>query len=84
MIELCCEYLSVRCIRLYVIMMSRTSFTLNPHSIVVRESTLYSYKLVRDMIIKYSQMHRTKKYTQDNSKFWTVWLNEMVECSFAN
>ena len=34
MIELCCEYLSVRCIWLYVIIISRTSFRVNPHSIV--------------------------------------------------
>ena len=31
MIELCCEYLSVLCIWLYVIIMSRTSFRVNPH-----------------------------------------------------
>ena len=34
MIELCCEYLSVRCIWQYVIIMSHTSFRVNPHSIV--------------------------------------------------
>ena len=34
MIELCCEYLSVRCIWLYVIIMSRASFRVNPHPIV--------------------------------------------------
>ena len=34
MIELCCEYLSVRWIWLYVIIMSRTSFRVNLHSIV--------------------------------------------------
>ena len=34
MIELCCEFLSVQCIWLYVIIMSRTSFRVNPHSIV--------------------------------------------------
>ena len=34
MIELCCEYLSVRCIWLYVVIISRTSFRVNPHSIV--------------------------------------------------
>ena len=33
MIELCCEYLSVWCIWLYVVM-SHTSFTVNLHSIV--------------------------------------------------
>ena len=34
MIELCCEYLSVQCIWLYVVIMSRTSFWVNLHSIV--------------------------------------------------
>ena len=34
MTELCCEYLSVRCIWLYVFIMSRTRFSVNPHSIV--------------------------------------------------
>ena len=32
MIELCSEYLSVRHIRLYVLVMSRSRFTVNPHS----------------------------------------------------
>ena len=34
MIELFCEYLSVRCIWLYVFIMSRTSLRVNPHSTV--------------------------------------------------
>ena len=34
MIELSCEYLSLWCIWLYVIIMSHTSFRVNPHSIV--------------------------------------------------
>ena len=34
MIELCCEYLSVRCIRLYVLVMPCTHFRVNPYSIV--------------------------------------------------
>ena len=33
MIELCCEYLSVRCIWLYVLVMSCTHFRVNLHSI---------------------------------------------------
>ena len=33
-IELCCEYLSVRSIWLYLFIMSRTSFRVNPHSTV--------------------------------------------------
>ena len=35
MIKLCCEYLSVRCIWLYVIIMSRTHLRVNPHSTFV-------------------------------------------------
>ena len=34
MIQLCFEYLSVRCIWLYLLVMLRTCFRLNPHSIV--------------------------------------------------
>ena len=34
MIELCCKYFSLRCTWLYVIIKSRTSFRVNPHSIV--------------------------------------------------
>ena len=34
MIDQCCEYLSVRCIWLYVFFMSRTSLRVNPHSTV--------------------------------------------------
>ena len=33
MIELCCEYLSVQCISVYVVIMSHTSLRVNPHSI---------------------------------------------------
>ena len=34
MIELCCKYLPVRCIWWYVLLMSRTSPRVNPHSII--------------------------------------------------
>ena len=43
MTEMCCEYFSVRCIWLYVIIMSYTSFSVNPHSIV--RISLLSLKL---------------------------------------
>ena len=33
MIELCCEYLSVRCICLYVLIMSRMRFRVNPAAV---------------------------------------------------
>ena len=35
----------------------------------------FTQKLVRDMIITYSQMHRTDKYWQHSSIIWPVWLN---------
>ena len=61
MIELCCEYLSVRSIRLYVRIMSHTRFRVNPHSIVAWKSIEFldihaniecgfTLKRVRDMI----------------------------------
>ena len=34
MIELRCEHLSLGCILLYVLIMSRTYFIVNPHSVV--------------------------------------------------
>ena len=37
-IEQCCEYLYVRCIWLHVFIMSRTRFTVNPHSRVASMS----------------------------------------------
>ena len=38
----------------------------------------FTLKLVRDMIITYSQMHRTDKYSQHSSIIWPVWLNGWV------
>ena len=38
----------------------------------------FTLKRVRDMIITYSQMHRTDKYSQHSSIIWPVWLNGWV------
>ena len=38
----------------------------------------FSLKRVSDLIRKYSQMHRTYKYSQRSSIIWTVWLHESV------
>ena len=35
----------------------------------------FTLKLVRDMIITYSQMQSTDKYSQHSSIIWPVWLN---------
>ena len=38
----------------------------------------FTLKLVRDMIIIYSQMHRKDKYSQQSSIIWPVWQNILV------
>ena len=35
----------------------------------------FTLKRVRDMIITYSQMHRTDKFSQHSSIIWPAWLN---------
>ena len=50
----------------------------------------FTLKLVRDMIITYSQMRRTDKYSQHSSIIWAVWLNgcvfvyELSGCGFKS
>ena len=75
MIKLCCEYLSVRCIWLYVLVMSCFY-------------VLITLRQLPDMIKIYSQMYRTDKYSQHSSINWPVWLNggvldyELSGCGF--
>ena len=38
----------------------------------------FTLKCIRDMIITYSQMHCTGKYSQHNSITWPYWLNSWV------
>ena len=89
MIELCCEYLYVRCIWLYVLIMSRMCFRVNPHFIVawmsrnflLEAGTIeceFTLKRVCDMIRTYSQMHCADKHWQHRSIIWLVWLNGLV------
>ena len=66
MIELCCEYLSVRYIWLYVLIMLRT------------RTCGFTLKHVCDMIRTSSQMHRTDSYSQHSSIIWRTWLNDWV------
>ena len=48
----------------------------------------FTLKRVRDMLITYSQMNRTDKYSQHSSIIWPVWLNggvfdyELSGCGF--
>ena len=83
----CVEVLFVWCIWLYVLIMSRTRFRLNPHSVWMSklpECQRSVYRVWIDSetctwhVRTYSQMHRTYKYSQHSSIIWPVWLNDWV------
>ena len=77
MIELCCEYFSVRCIWPYVIML-RTCQSKEFLDIQATIECRFTLKRVRYIIITYSQMHRTEKYSQHSSIIWPIWLNSWM------
>ena len=52
MVELRCEYLPVRCIWLYVIIMSHTSFRVNPHSVICLNIKELLAEIRRHMIVQ--------------------------------
>ena len=84
MIELCCEYLSVRCIWLYVIIMSRTSFRVNPHSIVclnVKELLAWSRRHIWSLSDSNgirTHTHLVRKRTLNHLTKPTKWLSSVV------
>ena len=80
MIELCCEHLSERWIWLYVLVMSRTHFRVNPHSIFawMSRNSLLKTGATSDMTRTYSQMHRTDKYSRQSSIISSVSPNGWV------
>ena len=63
-IDPCCEYLFVRCIWLYVLLMSRTRFRMNPHSIV-------------GWMSRYSFLSRREIWSLSDSN-WTGTCNHLV------
>ena len=83
MIELCCEYLSVRCLSVVgsnpVAVTSPSDFApASSKEFLDIQATIecgFTLKRVRDMIKTYSQMHRTDKYSQHSSIIWPAWLN---------
>ena len=89
MIELCCEYLPVWCIWLYVLIISRPCFRVNPHSIFawMSRNSLLETGVISEVWVtakglepttKCSQMYCTYKYSQHSSVIWLVWLNGWV------
>ena len=84
MIKLCCEYLSPRCIRLNVIIMSRTSFRVYPHSIVwlnvkdfLATSRCYIWSLSNSNEIR-THSHLVRKRTINHLVKLAKWLSCVV------
>ena len=81
MIELCSEYLSVRCIWLYLLIMSRTRFRVNPLSIVAwmsRNSLLEAgakSEVLSDCSWTRTQTHLVRKRTLNHLSKLTKWLS---------
>ena len=79
MIELCCENLSVRCIWLCILVMSRTSFTVNPHSIVVwtsRNSLLETGAKSERELTATGLESRTTYFLNEHSTIWPNWPDD--------
>ena len=84
MIELCCEHLSVRCIWLYIIIMSRMSFRVDPHPIVclnVKEllarSRRHIWSLSNSNEIR-THNHVVRKQTLNHLAKLAKWLSYVV------
>ena len=79
MIELCSENLSVRCIWLCILVMSRTSFRVNPHSIVVwmswnsllKAGTKFEGELTATGLVP-----RTTYFLNEHSTIWPNWPDD--------
>ena len=60
-------------LQIWCLLRARSSLTFR-QSIECR----FTLNLVHDIIITYSQMHRTDTYSQHTSIIWPVWLNDWV------
>ena len=78
MIRLCSEYLSVRCIWLYLLFMLRTRFRVNPHSIVAwmsRKPLLEGGEKSPGEMIATGLEPRTALFLNEHSTIWPNWPN---------
>ena len=86
-----CSWLWIRMLllslklQIWCLLRARSSLTLKQ-----TKDSKFTLKRVRDMIITYSQMRRTGKYSQHSSIIWSVWLNgwvfayELSGCGFES
>ena len=90
-IELSCEYLSVRCIWLYVLIKSCTPAS-SKEFLDIQATTEcgFTLKCIHGLIRTYSQMQHTDKYSQRSSIIGPVWQNgwvfvyELSGCGFQS
>ena len=84
MIEIGCEYLSVRCILLYVIIMWSTSFDVNRHSVVclnvkeVLARTRHHFWSLSDNNKIQTENHLVRKWTLNHLSKQAKWLSCVV------
>ena len=84
MIEMCCEYLSVRCVLLYVNIMSGMSFGVSPQSLIcqnvkeVLAPTRQHYWILSDNNEIQTQNHRVRKRTLNHLPKVAKWLSYVV------
>ena len=79
MIELCCEYLYVRCIWLYVLVTSRACFRVNPDSLVgwmSRNSLLEAGSKSQGEVAATGLETRTIYFLNEHSTIWPNWPND--------
>ena len=73
MIEMCCEYLSVWCICLHVLIMSRTHFRVNPQSRVAEISgkSLFELGAKYEVYVTATGLERTTTWlVKEHSTIW--------------
>ena len=83
MIEPTSEYFSARSIWLYVLVMSRTHFKVNPHSIVAwmsRKSLLKAGAKSQVYVTPTGLESRTTQFVNENSIIWPNWPNDWAVC----
>ena len=79
MLELCSEYFSVRCIWLYILVMPRTPFRVNPHSIFAlmsRNSLLEAGTKCEGEVTATKLETTTTLFLNEHSTIWSNWPND--------
>ena len=79
MLELCSEYFPVRCIWLYILVMPRTPFRVNPHSIFAlmsRNSLLEAGAKSEGEVTATWLKPTTTLFLNEHSTIWSNWPND--------